>query len=71
MYDSDFRDAVALDERIRSISSVLGIADLPYMEREAEYQSIARDAGIEAWDLDRILYWYTPEVREFIQEPTR
>ena len=71
MYDSDFRCAVALDERIRSISSVLGIDDLSYAEHEAAYQTIARDAGIEAWELDRILYWYTPEVRAFIQERTR
>jgi alpha-glucosidase (family GH31 glycosyl hydrolase) len=69
MCDRDFCDTVAIDERIQHVSEVLGVRGLPYDEHEAVYQGIAREAGLEPWELDRILYWYTAEVLKVIGSP--
>jgi hypothetical protein len=67
IYDPDFRHTIAIDERIRTVSRALGVGDLSYAEHEAVYQGIARDAGLEPWELDRILYWYNAEALKAIE----
>jgi len=57
-YDPDFRDTVAVDERIKRVTKELGYSFRTYAEHEAFYRQIAADAGLEAWEVDRLLYWY-------------
>lgn len=57
VYDSDFRNSIAVDERIKSISRALGVAFKSYEEHERFYQRLAEDAGLEPWEVDRVLYW--------------
>jgi hypothetical protein len=58
IYDPLFRDAVAIDERIKSISAALGYSFRTYDEHERFYQQLARDVLLEPWELDRLLYGF-------------
>ena len=58
LHDADFHDAVAIDERIKNISEAIGLTGGRYTEQEMFYRGVARDAGISAWDMDRLLYNY-------------
>lgn len=58
VYHPDFRHTVAVDERIKRITKELGYEFKNYGEHERFYQDIAREAGLEAWELDRLLYNY-------------
>ena len=59
IYDPSFRDTVAVDERLKKIARALGFAERGYPKSEAFYCRIARDAGLEPWELDRLLYNFT------------
>jgi hypothetical protein len=65
VYDEDFRDVLALDLRIGKVSRELGLSG-SYEQQEAFYVQVAREAGIEGWDLDRILYYHTDDVLKAI-----
>lgn len=54
--DPDFEDCVALDSRIEKVERLLGTDRGGYAEREQALVEIAHDAGLSAWELDRILY---------------
>ncbi len=56
VYHPDFRDAIAVDERIKRITEALGYSFKNYAEHERFYQQIAREAGLEGWEVDRLLY---------------
>ena len=56
VYHPDFRNAVAIDERIKSISTALGYGFSNYREHEQFYLDIAAEAGLDGWELDRLLY---------------
>ena len=58
IYDPLFRDAVAIDERIKSITAALGYSFRTYDEHERFYQQLARDVRLEPWELDRLLYGF-------------
>lgn len=60
-YHPFFNDKVALDSRIRSISIELGLDLKKYSEHEKFYLNIAREAGIEGWELDRLIYGHKGE----------
>ncbi|MFH0833923.1 MAG: hypothetical protein V2A63_00860 [Patescibacteria group bacterium] len=62
IYDLDFRNFIAIDERIKKISEKLGILDLPYEEHEKYYLEIANEIGISGWELDRLLYNCNKEI---------
>lgn len=55
----DFRDTIAVDERIKKVTQALGYAFKTYEEEERFYQEIAEEVGISGWELDRLLYNYT------------
>lgn len=57
VYDPDFRDAIAIDERIKRISGALGVSFASYGGHEQFYQALAKEAAMEPWELDRVLYW--------------
>lgn len=59
-YHPDFHDTIAIDSRIQRITEALGHSFKPkeYDKHERFYQEIAREAGIQGWELDRLLYNY-------------
>lgn len=59
IYDPDFRKTIAIDQRLKKIAQRLGFTGNRYSEAEAFYCAIARDADLEPWELDRLLYNYT------------
>ncbi len=62
VYDESFRDSIALDVRIKGISKALGLSFASYAEHERFYLDVAREAGINGWELDRLLFNFRPEV---------
>ena len=62
VYHEDFRQSVALDTRIHRISDRLGVAARSYREQEAFYLGAAAQAGLEGWEMDRLLYNFLPIV---------
>jgi thermostable 8-oxoguanine DNA glycosylase len=62
VYHEEFRDSIALDVRIKAISEALGLSFSSYTEHESFYLSVAQDAGINGWELDRLLFNYRDEV---------
>jgi cystathionine gamma-synthase len=56
VYHPDFRDAIAVDERIKRVTEALGYSFKNYPEHERFYQEIAREANLEGWEVDRLLY---------------
>lgn len=68
-YHPDFRDAIAIDERIKKVTEALGYSFNPgqYEEHERFYQDIAVEAGLESWEVDRLLYNHLDEFLETIE----
>jgi hypothetical protein len=56
VYHEEFRDSIAVDSRIKSISDLLGLEFPTYAEHEAFYLAAAREAGLNGWELDRLLF---------------
>ena len=61
VYHSDFRDCIAIDARIKGISKKLGLEFGTYLEHEQFYLAVARDAGLNGWELDRLIFNFTHE----------
>ena len=60
-YHPLFRDRIALDSRVRSVSKELGLDFKNYSNHENFYLSVAKEAGIEGWELDRLIYGHTDD----------
>ena len=58
VYHEDFRDSIAVDARIKSISEALGVSFKSYQEHEAFFLDVARLAGLNGWELDRLMYHF-------------
>lgn len=56
VYHPGFRDCIAIDSRIKAITKALGLHFASYKEHEKFYLSVASGAGIDGWELDRLLY---------------
>lgn len=63
VYHEDFRNSIAIDVRIKAISDSLGLSFTSYIEHESFYLNIAVDAGINGWELDRLLFNFNKEVK--------
>jgi hypothetical protein len=61
IYHPDFRNTIAVDERIKRVSDELGVAIVEYQQHERFYQGIATEAGLEPWEVDRLLYHFRDE----------
>jgi hypothetical protein len=59
IYDPTFRNTVAVDQRLKKVARELGFMGSSYQQTETFYCAIARDAGLEPWELDRLLYNFT------------
>jgi len=58
IYDPSFRSAIAVDDRIKQVASALGLQTTKYHEVESFFCQVAEESGLEAWELDRLLYNY-------------
>lgn len=67
VYDPAFRDTVAVDERLKKVARAMGLNETGYAQAEAFYCAIACDAGLEAWELDRLLYNFTDHFLQVIE----
>lgn len=65
VYHPDFRDSIAVDSRIKSILEALGVALKTYQEQEDFLRKVARQADLNGWELDRLMYGY---LNEFLVE---
>ena len=61
VYHPDFHDTIAIDLRIKKITEALGHSFKPneYDQHERFYQDIATEAGLQGWELDRLLFNHT------------
>jgi hypothetical protein len=59
IYHEDFRNSIAIDSRIKSISNSWGLEFKNYNEHENFYLEIANSAELNGWELDRLMYKYT------------
>ncbi|OLE54900.1 MAG: hypothetical protein AUG51_06070 [Acidobacteria bacterium 13_1_20CM_3_53_8] len=58
VYHPDFRNSIAVDERIKKITMALGYTFTNYIAHEQFYLEIAREANLQGWEVDRLLYNY-------------
>ena len=56
VYHEDFRGSIALDARIKGVSKALGLSFGSYEDEEQFYRDVAHDAGLQAWELDRLIF---------------
>lgn len=64
VYHPAFRNSVAVDERIQNVTEALGLSFTRFEQHEGFYLDVAERAGIEGWELDRLLYNFTDEALE-------
>jgi hypothetical protein len=62
VYHPDFYDAIAVDERIKKITAALGYTFAGYADHERFYQELALEAGLQPWELDRLLYHFNDRI---------
>lgn len=62
VYHPDFRKSIAVDARIKSVSDVLGLKFSTYEAEESFYRDVAAVSGLEAWELDRLIYNFGDDV---------
>lgn len=60
-YHHDFHDSIAIDVRIESITKKLGLDFKNYNEHERFYLNAAHNAGIQGWELDRLIFNFKDE----------
>jgi thermostable 8-oxoguanine DNA glycosylase len=68
VYHPDFRNYIALDERIKKITRALGLVFGGYEPEEEFYLDVAKKAGIEGWELDRMLYGFRDRVLDELED---
>lgn len=64
IYHPLLKNSFALDIRLNSICEVLGISELSYEDQETELRKIAETLGINAWELDRLMYNGSKDILE-------
>jgi len=62
IYHPEFRDSIAIDQRIKKVSRTLGLRFGSYEEEEQFYRGVARQAGVNSWELDRMLYGFRDQI---------
>ncbi len=71
VYHEDFRYSIALDDRLIGITEDLGLSFASYAEHEAFYLDVARQVGLNGWELDRLLFNFEDEVRSRLGIPPK
>ncbi|SMP76268.1 hypothetical protein SAMN06295888_12350 [Desulfonatronum zhilinae] len=54
IYDQDFRKSIAIDERLKKIAKAIGVYN--HNNLELFFIDVAKEANMEPWELDRLLY---------------
>lgn len=62
VYHPDFRDTIALDVRVNKFLTALQLTFHGYREKESFFVSVAHEAGLNGWQLDRMLFNSTKDV---------
>jgi len=62
VYHPDFRDSIALDTRVRSVTAALGLSFPTYAEEEGSTWGSPGALGVDGWTVDRVIYNFRPEV---------
>ncbi|MEO6118920.1 MAG: hypothetical protein ABIP37_07595 [Methylotenera sp.] len=60
VYHEDFRNSIAIDVRINAITELLGLKFPDYEKHEQFYLEVAEEAGLNGWEVDRLLYNFRP-----------
>jgi hypothetical protein len=71
VYHPEFHSCIAVDARIKALSKHLGLRFPTYEAEEQFYLSVAERAGIEGWDLDRLLYHFEADVSTALNQPAQ
>ena len=67
VYHPEFHNHIAIDERIKRVLEAVGAPEGSYAEQETWLLSVAKDAGLNGWALDRILYHHRDAVLAAVQ----
>lgn len=57
----DSRNCIAVDAWIKATSAARGLSFRNYSKEEQFYLAVARDAGLNGWELDRLLFNFQAE----------
>ena len=69
VYHEDFRNSIAIDVRVKKISENLGLNFKKYQEHENFFLDAAREANLNGWELDRLMYNFTDDFLREIEKP--
>lgn len=61
VYHEEFRNSIAVDARIQAVSSAWGLSFDSYEEQEDFYLTVAANAGLNGWELDRLMFRFQEE----------
>lgn len=61
VYHEEFRNSIAIDARIKKVSESLGVTFDNYSEHEQFYIKASEMAGINGWEMDRLLFNFKDE----------
>jgi hypothetical protein len=66
-YHPEFRECIAYDQRLTKIAETLGLKFKKYEDAEQFFLDVARGAGLNGWELDRLLYNATEDIVKRIE----
>ena len=61
VYHPEFRGSIAIDARIQAVSASFGLRFDSYQAHEEFYLLVASDAGLNGWELDRLMFNFQNE----------
>lgn len=65
VYHPEFRQSIAVDSRVESVLAALGLDGLKNYEVTEQFLAqAAKEAGVDGWDLDRMLYHFKDQLLE-------
>jgi hypothetical protein len=70
-YHREFRDSIAYDLRLMAIANALGLKFKTYEDAEEFFLDVAEGAGLNGWELDRLLYNAKDKILARIGQPAR
>jgi hypothetical protein len=69
LYDDQFHDAIAFDERLEKIAAAMGARFQGYAAAERYFVELAAESGREPWEVDRLLYHFNDDAIDAIAAP--
>lgn len=68
VYHPDFRESIAVDARISSLSDELGLSFDNYEDHEKFYLDVAHEIGLNGWELDRLIFNFTDQIIQRLRQ---